>query len=108
MLRNRCTLAKEDNRWKDKIQRDVNDNRRPYQDSEPFREIEHEDVGANAQFDQSHAIQIEQLAQPDIMQVLGQVCWRHRRIPHMLSAAILGCLVAAHCACNSENLFKIS
>lgn len=61
MFRDWCTFAEENNRWEYKVQADMDDNGEPDQNPEAFGEVEHENVGADAQLHQCHAIEVEEL-----------------------------------------------
>jgi hypothetical protein len=52
----RCALSEQNDCGENEVQTNVNDDRRPYQHAEAFGEIEHENVGANAQLYQGHSV----------------------------------------------------
>jgi hypothetical protein len=99
MLGVRRTFSKKDYRWEDKVDEDVKTDRGPYDDPERLGEIQHEDVSANAQLHQGHAIEVEQLTQPSVVEIFFQVVRCHYRIPGMSTCAKSCCHVAACGAC---------
>jgi hypothetical protein len=105
MLRVRRALPKQNNGWEDKVQANVHEDGKPDQCPKTFGEIEHEDVGANAQFDERHPIEIEKLAEPEIAHVLFQFAGLFEYgVVNVFAAADFGHFITAHCAGDGENL----
>lgn len=101
MFRNGLTFAQQDDRRKNKVDANMDDNRKPNDDAVCLREIKHQNISANAEFDQSHAVEVEELAKPQIPKVPLQVFWCLDWIPNMSSTTDFSCLVgksgAGHC-----------
>lgn len=71
----------------------MDDYRQPDDDAICSCEIEHQNVGADAELDQGHAVKIEQLAEPKPFQVFLQVGLSLDRVPDMSASTDRGRLV---------------
>jgi hypothetical protein len=105
----RCTFSEQNDGRENEVQANVNDDRKPDQGSEALREIEHKNVGADAQFHQCHAVEIEELSEPQIIHVLFQIPRLFEDgIVNVSAATDFGHLVAAYCAGDGKNLVHVS
>lgn len=70
MLGDRLTFAQQDHRRKNEVDADMYNDRQPDHDAISFRKVQYQDVGANAELDQGHAIEVEKLTKPQPFEVL--------------------------------------
>lgn len=102
-------FAEEDDGGKDEKKSNLYDDGHPDQYSEGLGEVEHQDIGANAQLHQGHTIQVEQLSQPEVPQKvlhIARMCqdW----IPDVSPKSNISGFVAEHCTTNCQYLVIVS
>lgn len=94
MLGDGPAFAKQNNRGKNEVDANVYHNGQPNYDAICFREVKHQNIRANAELDQSHAVEIEELPEPEPSEVLLHMIWSHDGIPNVSTSSHLSCFVS--------------
>ena len=65
MLRDGRTFAEQDDRGENKVDPNMDHNRQPDDDAIAPREVKHQNIGADTELDQGHAVEVEELPEPE-------------------------------------------
>jgi hypothetical protein len=71
----------------------MNNDREPNDDAISLGEVKNQDISADTELDQGHAIEIQELPKPEVVEVCLQVVRGKYRIPDMSATAHRSCFV---------------